>query len=73
MSHWRKDSCSRCGGYGVVSVYSANDFEGPGECQECGGTGTLFVSEKDRVAMYPGGPLRGTDPGRYVKLGGDPE
>ena len=61
-SHWRTMPCHHCRGYGVVSVYSHNDFEGPGVCPRCLGGGTLFVSPKGRLAAYPGGPFCGSLP-----------
>ena len=52
--------CSNCGGYGVVSVYSHNDFEGPGECSSCDGRGNIFIHKKSGVmAAWPGGPFLG--------------
>ena len=57
---WKAEQCWNCGGHGVVSVYSHNDFEGAGECATCGGSGTLWRSPKRRLAMYPGGPFRGS-------------
>jgi len=62
---WRWKSCPNCGGRGIVSVYSQDDFEGPGSCPECGGEGIVWISPKDRVADYPGGPFRGSWPGAY--------
>lgn len=58
-SGWTQIRCDSCGGHGVISVYSQNDFEGPGECRTCGGSGTMFLSPKGRLADYPGGPFRG--------------
>ena len=57
---WTAETCWNCGGHGVVSVYSHNDFEGAGECGTCGGSGQLWRSPKGRLAMYPGGPFRGS-------------
>jgi hypothetical protein len=54
--HWIV--CHRCGGHGVVSKYSAGDFEGPEECK-CNG-GQLWRYPSGRLAVYPGGPFAGT-------------
>ena len=62
--------CPRCGGYGMVSHYSATDFEGAMECPDCAG-GSLVVYESDRLALYPGGPMRGSWPGRYSQAVAD--
>ena len=63
-----KVRCPRCGGHGVVSVYSHDDFEGPGDCPGCKGAGWLCIYESDRVALYPGGPLMGSWPGEYKRV-----
>ena len=39
--------------------------EDPRDCRICGGDGRLWVSNKDRLALYPGGPFRGQEPGAY--------
>ena len=59
---WTPEQCWNCGGHGVVSVYSygGGDFEGAGSCNTCGESGTLWRSPKGRLAMYPGGPFRGS-------------
>ncbi len=51
---WKRESCVHCIG-GVVSLYSMYDFEGPGECMACGGSGIVWCSPKGRYAEYPGG------------------
>jgi hypothetical protein len=56
---WRTETCHSCRGYGVVSVYSAQDFEGAGPCKRCGESGRVWVSPKGRRAHYPGGPFCG--------------
>ena len=56
---WKQRQCGNCLGYGVVSVYSMNDFEGPGECNACQGAGVIWEGPKGVLAMYPGGPLLG--------------
>jgi len=65
---WRTIPCS-CHPSGMVSRYAADngDFLGPEECPECGGTNRLFVTPTDRLAMYPGGPFRGMEPGAYER------
>lgn len=59
---WTQVRCVTCSGHGVVSVYSAHDFEGPGECAHCGGSGAEWVSPRGRTALYPGGPFTGSLP-----------
>ena len=59
---WKPIRCSSCNGLGVVAVYSAYDFEGPGECRECGGAGQIWISPKGHLAQYPGGRWRGSLP-----------
>ncbi len=66
MTRWKTYKCGSCRGYGVVSVYSAEDFLGAGDC-ECNG-GTVSVSENDRLAVYPGGPFLGSWPGKFAEL-----
>ena len=56
MSEWRQVSCGCCSGL---------TWHWGSECGDCGGTGALFVSDKDRLALYPGGPFRGSWPGKY--------
>jgi DnaJ-class molecular chaperone len=57
---WRHMACYSCGGHGQVSDYGAGyDFYGPKECSDCGGSGTLSVTDKGAIAAYPGGPFRG--------------
>ncbi len=59
---WTTIQCSRCDGYGQVSVYTIGGtaFEGPGWCPQCGGNGALWVSPKGRLALWPGGPFAGS-------------
>jgi hypothetical protein len=66
MSRWHKDECGCI--CGLVSDYSGGDFNGPTECRSCGGQGSFYVSENDRVAMWPGGPFLGMEPGRFARL-----
>lgn len=53
---WTAEPCHRCGGHGIVSVYSAYDFEGADFCPVCGGSGRVWRTGKV-VAVYPGGPF----------------
>lgn len=75
MAHWRLARCSGCGGHGLVSAYTfdGSDFLGAAECRDCGGSGSVFVSDNDRLAEYPGGRLLGSAPGLFEKLGPDAE
>lgn len=60
MTTWSKMQCSDCGGHGLVSSYSANDFEGAAECNVCEGSGFIFVYSNGRLAKWPGGPFLGS-------------
>ena len=55
---WRTIQCPGCNGFGVIAVYSAYDFEGPGECPECV-NGTLWLRPSGHAFLYPGGPAAG--------------
>ena len=55
----REIRCESCAGKGVVARYSYNDFEGPEECDYCGGAGVQTAYPSGAITMYPGGPLRG--------------
>lgn len=57
---WKRISCGCCNGIKWGG-------EQPIECEYCDGTGVLFVSEKDRLALYPGGPFKGMEKGLYAK------
>lgn len=63
MSEWIWVSCPSCGGNGVREGFGG----GPQECRGCTGVGRLALYPSDRVALYPGGPLRGTWPGEYQR------
>lgn len=58
---WREIQCYSCGGHGLVSGYTfdGSDFTGAEECDCCGGSGKLSVSEKGAIARWPGGPFVG--------------
>lgn len=64
---WRIARCGVCSGHGIVSDYRGGDFNGARDCESCFG-GTIFVSENDRTACYPGGPLLGYQPGMFESL-----
>lgn len=69
MASWLKDRCGNCGGHGIVSDYGmGDDFYGPKDCDSCDGAGSVWISSGDRVALYPGGPLKGRWPGRFAYL-----
>ena len=69
MAEWLQIRCCECRGYGVVSDYgfTGYEFHGAKECDVCGGSGHQWISNGDRLADYPGGPLRGSDPGRFER------
>ena len=64
MSRWKNFTCGVCRGHGIVSDYSGGDFQGERDCEYCG-YGTVWVSERDRLAKYVGGPLLGSWPGKF--------
>lgn len=59
---WTTVQCHDCGGHGQRSDYRGDDFYGAKECDTCGGSGSLYKSPSGRLAMYPGGPFRGSAP-----------
>lgn len=64
MKRFIRIKCPNCDGHGMVSDYGAFglDFEGPAECDDCGGNGSIVRYVKSGVlAQYPGGPLLGRD------------
>lgn len=58
---WRQRNCGGCVA-GTVAVYSAADFEGPGECHHCKGNGVYWEGPNGVLALYPGGPFLGSNP-----------
>ena len=38
----KREVCHECNGLGIVALYSAFDFEGPGTCPTCKGWGTVL-------------------------------
>jgi hypothetical protein len=52
---WRREPCCDCGGHGLVSVYSSEDFLGAGECRTCNGTGAIWKTPHGRLRNKPGG------------------
>lgn len=59
-------SCPHCGGHGLVGMW-VGDYS-IGECAECHGLGRWWVYPSDRIALWPGGPLHGSWPGRTAEL-----
>lgn len=54
---WIQETCGNCRGYGVVSWYSAHDFEGARDCEHCIG-GTVWRTPRGKHhALWPGGPF----------------
>lgn len=62
--HYERITCTKCQGHGQVANYGAFglDFEGPDECPDCEGTGTIVRYASGALARYPGGPFLGRDP-----------
>lgn len=59
MTRWIEIKCHCCNG-----IQWGGDS--PRECLDCDGGGGLWVSEKDRIAAYPGRFL-GSEPGRFAQ------
>jgi len=60
---WSVVRCGECGGHGMVCDYGrGEDFYGAKECSACDGSGHLWQSAFKRLALYPGGPFRGSIP-----------
>ena len=57
----KKEECGCCAG-----IQWGGDY--PRECLNCGGSGFIFITEHDRIIDYPGGPFRGSYPGKFQKL-----
>lgn len=53
---WRMVRCPDCNGWGVH-----DSLEGAVTCTTCDARGQLVVWESGRLALWPGGPLRGQD------------
>jgi hypothetical protein len=62
MARFKRVACPSCGGHGLV--WHGDVFD----CRECDGVGGFFISEKDRLFEYPGGPAHGSWPGKFAKL-----
>ena len=63
MALWKQFTCDICRGFGVVTDYE----NGSKECDNCNG-GALYVSDKDRLAAWPGGPFLGYSPGKFNEV-----
>jgi len=66
MKTYPKVHCPRCGGHGLV----ASEWFGATECPDCDGMGSFVVYRNDALALYPGGPMHGSWPGKYAELQG---
>lgn len=57
---WFRMKCFGCRGYGVVNKGYLEVV--PGDCDDCGGNGTLWKhKESGAIACYPGGPFVGRE------------
>ena len=56
----RSIRCVRCGGHGLVTVWSFGVQE-PDECADCGGSGTNWRYPRGAIARYYSGPLIGRE------------
>lgn len=65
MKTWLPDTCTRCGGHTVYEAWNG-DYDIV-DCMECSG-GLVWISPKDRIAAWPGGPFLGSWPGRFAYL-----
>lgn len=52
---WVQRPCGCCAGLEWGGEY-------PRECRSCKGQGLLWISPQRRLALYPGGPLVGSEP-----------
>ena len=64
---WRKFRCGSCRGYGIVMVYAHDGPDHTDDCRYCN-MGTVYISENDRLAEWPGGPFLGSWPGKYKEI-----
>ena len=62
---WLPDTCTNCGGHTILAEWNG-DYDIV-DCHKCN-AGIVWVSPKDRIAGYPGGPFQGSRPGRYAEL-----
>lgn len=69
MTRWKQFTCGSCRGTGMESAYTlgGSDFLGATDCRACN-YGTVWVSEKDRLAQWPGGPFLGYAPGKFAEI-----
>ena len=54
---WKRERCFQCYGTGQVSDYTGGDFNGPTECDMCGGGGSYWLTPTGKAARWPGGPF----------------
>lgn len=64
MTTWLPDTCTRCGGHTIYAVWNGDYDIVDCYCDN----GSVWISPKDRIAVYPGGPFLGMRPGRYAYL-----
>ena len=53
---WKRLRCANCVGHGLREAFGG----GPAECRECDGGGFYYVHESGTLALWPGGPLKGS-------------
>ncbi len=62
---WNRITCGSCSGHGQVGDYGmfGTDFNGPDECEACGGSGYIWEHLRSgSYAQWPGGPFLGRQP-----------
>jgi len=67
MAVWKTVNCPNCGGRRVTRDISGKHVD----CSDCRTRGFFYISDKDRLAEYPGGPQMGTWPGKFKELTSD--
>jgi hypothetical protein len=65
VTEWKPDLCTTCGGHTVYAVWNG-DYDIV-DCHDCS-NGYVWISSKDRIAAWPGGPFLGSYPGRFAEL-----
>ncbi len=58
---WITKSCDYCGGSGYIEPFFDSGYGYGIECKRCS-AGTVYVSDKGRLALWPGGPFVGSLP-----------